>query len=73
MTIGIKFNKGLTSFGKKIIEMPENMSEITKQVSIEMGKQMRVVLIDNNDEIAKSNDNFTDLTKGIDIPINIIE
>ena len=68
-----KFNKGLTSFGKKIIEMPENMSEITKQVSIEMGKQMRVVLIDNNDEIAKSNDNFTDLTKGIDIPINIID
>ena len=53
--------------------MPENMSEITKQVSIEMGKQMRVVLIDNNDEIAKSNDNFTDLTKGIDIPINIID
>ena len=42
MTIGIKFNKGLTSFGKKIIEMPENMSEITKQVSIEMGKQMRM-------------------------------
>ena len=73
MTVGIKFKKGLTTFGKKIIEMPENMSEITKQVSLEMGKRMRVVLIDNNDEIAKGNDNFADLTKGIDIPINIID
>ena len=53
--------------------MPENMSEITKQVSLEMGKRMRVVLIDNNDEIAKGNDNFADLTKGIDMPINIID
>ena len=32
-----------------------------------------IYLIDNNDEIAKGNDNFADLTKGIDIPINIID
>ncbi len=73
MTVGIKFERGLTPFGKTILERPENMSEITKQVSMEMGKPMRVVLIDNNDEIAKSKDTFTDLTKGLDIPINIID
>lgn len=73
MTVGIKFERGLTPFGKTILERPENMSEITKQVSMEMGKPMRVVLIDNNDEIAKAKDTFTDLTQGLDIPINIID
>ena len=73
MTVGIKFEKGLTPFGKTILEKPENMSEITKQVSIKMGKPMRVVLIDNNDEIAKTKDKFTELTQGLDIPINIID
>lgn len=73
MTVGINFEKGLTPFGKAILERPENMNEIVKQVSIELGKPMRVVLIDNNEEIAAKADNFNDIEKGLDIPINIIE
>ena len=73
MTVGIKFEKGLTPFIQTILERPENMSEVTKQVSIELGKPMRVVLIDNNDEIVKKSDNFENITKNIDIPINIID
>ncbi|MGN1326841.1 MAG: DNA polymerase III subunit gamma/tau [Clostridia bacterium] len=73
MTVGIKFEKGLTPFVQTILERPENMSEVTKQVSIELGKPMRVVLIDNNDEIVKKIDNFENITKNIDIPINIID
>ena len=73
MTIGIMFEKGLTPFGRTILERPENMSEITKQVSIDQGKPMRVVIIDNNDEIMTKNSNIEDLTNGIDMPINIIE
>ena len=73
MTVGIRFEKGLTPFGKTILERPENMSEIVKQVSIDQGKPMRVVIIDNNEEIKAKNSNFDDLTKGIDMPINIIE
>ena len=73
MTIGIMFEKGLTPFGRTILERPENMSEITKQVSIDQGKPMRVAIIDNNDEIMTKNSNIEDLTNGIDMPINIIE
>ena len=73
MTVGINFEKGLTPFRKEILEKPENMSEIVKQVSIELGKPMRVVLVDNNDEIVSKTDSFNDLSKGLDIPINIID
>ena len=73
MTVGIKFEKGLTPFGKTILEMPENMSEITKQISIELGKPMRVVLIDNNDEIAQKTDRFNNISNDLDMPINIID
>ena len=73
MTVGIKFEKGLTPFVQTIIERPENMSEVAKQVSIELGKPMRVVLIDNNDEIVKKSDSFENITKNIDIPKNIID
>ena len=73
MTVGIKFERGLTPFGKAILEKSENMSEIVKQVSLEMGKPMRVVLIDNNDEIAAKADNFSNIGKDLDMPINIIE
>ena len=73
MTVGINFEKGLTPFRKEILEKPENMSEIVKQVSIELGKPMRVVLVDNNDEIVAKTESFNDLSKGLDIPINIID
>ena len=73
MTVGINFEKGLTPFRKEILEKPENMSEIVKQVSIELGKPMRVVLVDNNDEIVSKTDSFNDLSKGLDVPINIID
>lgn len=73
MTVGIKFERGLTPFGKAILEKSENMSEIVKQVSTEMGKPMRVVLIDNNDEITAKADNFSNIGKDLDMPINIIE
>ena len=73
MTVGINFEKGITPFGKAILEKPENMGEIVKQVSIELGKPMRVILIDNNDEIMSKADNFNSIEKDIDMPINIID
>ena len=73
MTVGINFENGLTPFRKDIIEKPENMSEIVKQVSMELGKPMRVVLVDNNEEIVSKADTFSDISNGLDIPINIID
>lgn len=46
MTIGIEFPNGLTPFGKSILEKPENMQELTKLISMECGKEMRVKLIE---------------------------
>jgi len=70
MTVGINFENGLTPFRKDILEKPENMSEIVKQVSMELGKPMRVVLVDNNEEIVSKTDTFSDISNGLDIPIN---
>ena len=72
MTVGINFENGLTPFRKDILEKPENMSEIVKQVSMELGKPMRVVLVDNNEEIVSKTDTFSDISNGLDIPINIM-
>lgn len=74
MMVGIEFPNGLTSFGKAILEKPENMQELTKAVSIEYGKEMVVKLLDeNNMQKFVKNDEFENITKNIDMPINIIE
>ena len=72
MTVGINFPEGLTPFGKSVIGKSENISEISKLVSMEYGKPMQIRLIDNSN--AKNNeDPFDNLAKGLDLPINIIE
>lgn len=68
MTFGIEFPNGLTSFGKSIIERPENMTELKRLVSIECKKDMRIKLIDN--KLNKSEENSaTNIDLGIDINI----
>ena len=75
MTVGISFEKGLNPFGKSVLERPENMSEIVRQVSIELGKPMRVVLIDENTNLSslKTKEEQNSIAKELDLPINIIE
>lgn len=82
MTFGIQFPNGLNSFGKSIIEKPENMSELKRLVSIECKKDMRIKLLDGNaipnsikepvqkqEEQASANPNGLD---GLGININVI-
>ncbi len=74
MTVGINFPKGLTPFGKTILEQTENMNEIVKQVSIELGKPMRVKLIEDEVKIKEPGTSQIDnLSKELDIPINVID
>lgn len=75
MTIGISFPKGLTPFGKTILEQPENMNEIVKQVSIAFGKTMRVKILEKEDTKGDftTKPQVSDISKELDIPINIIE
>lgn len=74
MVIGIEFPGGLTPFGKTVLEKPENVSELTRLVSMEYGKEMSVRFIDekklkNSSELSI----IENISKNIDMPINIIE
>ncbi len=65
MTLGIEFPDGLTSFGKGVIERPENMAELKRLASLECKKDMRIKLIDKKESTQEDNPNPIDL--GIDI------
>lgn len=46
MTVEIRFNGGLTAFRKDMLEKPENMAKITKEISMICGKTMQIKLQD---------------------------
>ena len=71
MTFGIQFPNGLNSFGKSIIEKPENMSELRRLVSIECKKDMRIKLIDNKNAKSAQQPSQNGLA-GLGINVNII-
>ena len=75
MTIGIQFPNGLTSFGKTVLEKPENISEISRLVSIACGKEMQIKYIDNGEDlqVANSKNDIEKFATEQDIPLNIIE
>ena len=68
MTFGIEFPNGLNSFGRSVIEKPENMTELKRLVSIECKKDMRIKLIDAKAGQAQKNVN-PNIDLGIDINI----
>lgn len=69
MTVGIEFKNGLTSFGKSIIEKPENMQHLELAVSQEYGKPMKIRLLEKTNEVQQQAAEPINM----DIPINIIE
>lgn len=75
MTIGIQFANGLTPFAKSVLEKPENMQELSRLVSMECGKDMRVKLLDGTQNISKPQavDPIENMASDLDIPINIID
>ncbi len=58
---------GLTSFGKTVIEQPENRQEIIKAIVEEAGKEMQIKAEEAQNVINKQTQN------NFDIPINIID
>ena len=77
MTVGIVFQNGLTPFVKSIMERPENIQELTRLISIECGKEMRIKLLDCQDEVlakkSKEKSPEQDIMQELDISINVIE
>ena len=76
MTIGIEFPKGLTPFGKTVLEKAENMKEISNQVSIACGKVMSIKYIDTKPQQETQlteEQEISNFASGFDIPFDVIE
>ena len=78
MTIGISFPDGITAFGKTILEKPENLNELSKIVSMEYGKDMKVRIIENVDSLPKKEQknetsSIENMANDLDIPLNIMD
>ena len=71
MTFGIEFPNGLNSFGRSVIERPENLAELKRLVSIQCKKDMRIKLIDNKANTKPQENAMPNIDLGIDI--NIVE
>ena len=76
MTVGIEFPKGITPFGKTVLEKPENKMEISNQVSIACGKTMQIKYIDakphDAGEVSEESE-LSNFASKFDIPFDVIE
>lgn len=75
MVIGIEFPKGITAFGKTIIEKSENISELERRLSIECGNPMRVKYIYDNAqaEVKEAENPIETFAQDNDIPFNVVD
>ena len=75
MTIGISFPEGLNAFGKSILEKQENIIELSKIISMEYGKDMKVRIIENVESLPKKEEKseLESMASSLDIPFNVID
>lgn len=76
MTVGIEFPKGITTFGKSVLEKPENKMEISKQVSVACGKEMQIKYIDTKQQTSGSmteEQELSNFANEFNIPFDVIE
>ena len=76
MTVGISFPKGLTPFGKTILEKAESVTELEKRISMEFGKPMRIKYIEGSSEVLnvkQEKNEIETFAEDLDLPFNIIE
>ena len=75
-TVGIKFPKGITAFGKTVLDKQENIKEISNLVSMACGKNMQIKYIsDMQSQVPQHNpeDEILKLANESDIPFNVID
>ena len=75
MTVGISFPEGLNAFGKSILEKAENIIELSKIISMEYGKDMKVRIIEDVESLPKKEEKneLESMANDLDIPFNVIE
>ena len=75
-TVEIKFQKGITAFGKTVLEKQENIKEISNLVSMACGKNMQIKYIsDIQNQVVQHNpeDDIQKIANESDIPFNIVD
>ena len=75
MTVGINFPKGLTAFGKTVLEKQENKREIANLVSMACGKPMEIKYISNANvnQVKTNEDKLQEFANSNNIPFETIE
>ena len=75
MTIGINFPRGLTAFGKTVLEKQENKKELANLVSIACGKPMEIKYISEAEanKVVTNQDKLQSFAEAQDIPFEVIE
>ena len=75
-TVGIKFQKGITAFGKAVLEKQDNIKEISNLVSIACGKEVQIKYISDMQNQVVNNtpeDDIQRLARDSDIPFTVTE
>ena len=75
-TVGIKFQNGITAFGKAVLEKQENVKEIANLVSMVCGKNVQIKYISdiqNNVVHHNPEDDIQKLANDSNIPFNVID
>lgn len=73
--VEIKFRKGMTAFGKAVLDKQENIKEISNLVSMACGKNMQIKYInDVQNQVVEHHpeDDIQKLASESDIPFNIV-
>ncbi len=74
-TVGIKFKKGMTAFGKAVLDKQENIKEISSLVSLACGKDMQIKYINdaqNSVVVHNPEDDIQRLASESNIPFNMM-
>ena len=74
-TVGIKFKKGMTAFGKAVLDKQENIKEISSLVSLACGKDMQIKYINdaqNSVVVHNPEDDIQRLASESNIPWNMM-
>lgn len=76
MTVEIEFKRGITPFGKAVLEKQENIRELTNLVSMACGKEMQIKYIDASNKVnvvPTAEENIQNFANESEIPFNVIE
>ena len=74
MTVGIYFSKPLSPFGKTVLEKEENRREISRLVSISLGKTMNIKYMEEAPKIAEEKkEDIQQIAEGNNIPFKFVD